>query len=111
MANDSFSFYQFFLSFDRFGREYKLQHKGNDTFKTYYGAAISHILNIYLLSYIFHTFIPLMHRDIVSNDFQVVHRKDIESAFDPFQVGLTFAVGLDEELLASYGQFYLEYDS
>jgi hypothetical protein len=52
-----------------------------------------------------------MHRDIVSNDFQVVHRKDIESAFDPFQVGLTFAVGLDEELLASYGQFYLEYDS
>ena len=62
-------FYDFLLSFDRFGREYKLQFKGNDTYKTYYGAVITHILNIYLLSYIIHTFIPLMHRDIVSTDF------------------------------------------
>lgn len=92
------SYKDFFLSFDKFGKEFKLQHKGGDTFNTYYGAGISIILNFYISIYIIDTFIPMMNHEISDSSFSTAHRNAKETAFDPFKVGLTFAVGLDEAL-------------
>ncbi|CDW85614.1 UNKNOWN [Stylonychia lemnae] len=98
------------ISFDNFGRQIKLYYKGQDTLKSNFGAFMTLIYILLLVTFILYRTVVLVQKsEVKASKYSFVQKLSQAEPYNPYQYGFNYAFGIQKYLdptIATYSIIY-----